>query len=339
MHKRTAARWTPMALLAIGVLCSALPEPVQAQEPVKAPSDPETIKKVLGLLKAASAHYDAKAYDKALPLYKEAYALYPDPAMLYRMGETAEAMGSLREAVGYYDKVAAALPDDPKVKTLVKRLPSLKSKVPPLITITSTPSGANVYKDSVTGDPIGSTPYEGEAQVGDVTYVLRMDGYETARRVVTHEPAGQQELAVTLQSSQVNEPSAGIEEPSPSGGSLRTIGYVTAGTGVALLATGGIFSLLQSSKTDEVNSFDKRGTQSPAQGRAQLQELKDQAESYHSTSLIFYVVGSLVTVAGAGVVAYDMMQSGQEPAAAQTGLRWGFELAPQGASVGISGQF
>lgn len=338
MYRRTAARWAWMALLTSGVLCSALPQPIQAQEPAKTPSDPETIKKVLGLLKAASAHYDAKAYDKAMPLYKEAYSLYPDPAMLYRIGETAEAMGSLREAVSYYDKVAAAMPEDPKVKTLIKRLPSLKSKVPPLITITSTPSGANVYRDSVTGDPIGSTPYEGEAKVGDVTYVLRLDGYETARRVVTHEPAGQQTLAVTLESNQVTDPSAGLEEPASSSGSMRTIGYVTAGTGVALLATGGVFSLLQSGKTDEVNSFDKR-SQSPAQGRAQLQELKDQAESYHSTSLIFYVVGSLVTVAGAGIVAYDMMQTGQEPATEQTKLRWGFELAPQGASVGISGQF
>lgn len=356
MDRREMTKLSAVALfmcLSSGFVVSLAPGAALAQQTTQpTPNDPATIKKVLGLLKQANAHYDAKAYDKAMPLYKEAYALYPDPAMLYRIGETAEAMGQLREAAGYYDKVVAAMPDDPKVATLAKRLPGLKAKVPPLIKLTSEPAGANVYKDNLSGEPIGSTPYEAEAKVGEAIYVLRRDGYETARRVVKHEPAGQQEIHVAMVpvEGQIKQPAVS-EAPSGPSKTLNRAGWITAGTGVALLGVGGVFSLLQSGKTDEVNSFDKRAAgRTPTQGRAELEDLKSQAEGYHTTSLIFYAVGGLAAAAGVGILAYDMTRTGQESAPSATAKRrstsspsatmsWGVELWPGGARVGVAGEF
>ena len=324
---------------ALVVCCASLLCAGQAQAQ-SAPSDPETVKKVLGLVKEANAHYDAKAYGKALPLYQEAYGIYPNPALMLRLGETHEALGQLREAVGYYDKVIQAEPEGEKVKALSERLPGLKAKVAPLIRIESSPGGADVYEGALSGDPIGRTPYEGESRVGEVTYIIRKDGYQVARRPVTHEPAGQQRVTVTL------EPSAAegvVELPATSstseGMSMGTVGWVTAGTGVALLITGGVFSLLQSGATDDVNSFDKRAPgQTPAQRRAELESLKDTAQGYHSTSLVFYVLGGLVTAAGAGILAYDAAQA--EAAAPQgASLRWGVDVSPQGGALSVSGQF
>ena len=82
-----------------------------------------------------------------------------------------------------------------------------------------------------------------------------------------------------------------------------------SGVGVAMLGAGVLFSVLQSSATNEVNNYDKRSSgRAPAQGRREIEDLKEDANDYYRNALIFYLAGGAVTTAGLGLLFYGLSQ-------------------------------
>ncbi len=307
--------------------------------------DKETIQQVLGLLKAANASYDAGRYEEALQGYEQAYGLYPDPKMLYRMGQTNERLGRKREAVRSYEEFVSKMPaNDANAITVAAQLPALKAEVKPLVRVSSTPSGANIYVGGLDRAPVGSTPYEAELEPGPTVFVVRRDGYAPARREVVLEPAGEVTLEVTLTpmgeaaSAAANKASSG-QDGLASKGTLTTGGWVLTGVGGALLITGGVFSLLQSQATDDVNSYNKRQPgRAPATMRAEVQDLKDTASSRHRAALTTYIAGGVIAAAGVGLLLYanGLPEEGDGPSA---GVTWQWGVADGGGWLGLSGQF
>ncbi len=330
-------------LVVVFVLC-AFGSVALAQE--KAKLDEQATKQMLGYIREANEFFDKAQWQSALELYKKAYALSPQPALLYRMGKCAEGAGKTREAIDYYSQFVEALPEKTVAKEVAAYLPQLKATLPPELKITSEPSNANVYVGSLESAPVGSTPYEGKLETGEVNVIVRLDGYKTFSKTYTFEGAGQETLNVTLEpKKEATEPLKPIVDngedkgTGSSGGKLKKIGYGVTGAGILLLAGGGAMTALQMRATDQVNSFDKNSSADPDGGRAELQGLKDDANGYWRNSMILYSAGGIVTVAGVGMVVMGMMKSGDSDQASSQALQLNFAVTPQGGSVGVFGSF
>lgn len=344
--KRTQPRSKVSGLLIMACLSVAAISVTaqQAQAQQKGELDEATTQQMLEYIRQANEFYDASNWGEAIELYKKAYALSPKPALLYRMGKASENKGDLRAAIGYYEQFVAALPDNDTARKVALSLPELKAKIPPTLAITSKPSNANVYIGSFEGSPVGSTPYEGEFAPGEVTVLVRADGYEPYTRTYTFEGAEEEVLEVTLVKKAVvatgQEIQAPVVEEPGSGKKLKAIGWTSTGLGLAMLGAGGVMSTLQMRATQQVNDYDRQGASDPAAGRREISELKDDANAYWRNAVIFYSVGSVLTAAGVGLVILGKSKDAQSDAAQNTNLTLQFGAAPgAGAHLGLSGSF
>ena len=326
-------------------------------------TDEKKTKKVLQLIRSGNDHYDNEEYEKAYGKYTEAYDLYPDPALLVRLGKTAEKLEKYRDAVMYYQKYIDANPKDQTARNLSKRLPDLKEKLPPLIRVESEPAGASIYRGEVTeANKLGETPGEVEVEPGKVTIIITKEGYSKVTKRLEVEKGSTTTLPVDLEEAEegrkvaetdaeesdrdvdtlpgddeVGEP-ADLDEPSEgkSDTNLAVWGYSTLGVGVATLATGTVFAVLTQGAESDVNNYDKRA---PGASRSELQDLKDQANSYYRASVVSFVAGGVLTATGAGILTYHFLTA-EDDGSKEASIRLNGGVMPgSGGWVGLSGRF
>lgn len=328
-----AHRLLLLAALFVSLICAS---PVYAQ----ASSDTETAAmKVLRLVKDANDEFDRGEFGDALRLYQDAYALYPEPVLLYRIGLSADKLGSKRRAVdAYLAFVDAAKSDDVKALEVTERIAELRATIPPLVTVTTTPAGADVTLNDVNGVVLGQTPNSFELPSNETTLVIRLTGYRVEKRPVTIANGDElsvdvelQKLSQLVQSDPPAEDDGGAGERG-GGLGLGGWGWVTTGVGVALLGTGATFAILTSTATSKVNDYDKRAADA---SRNELEDLKDRANSRHSTSIAAFVAGGVVTAVGVSLVLVDVLTSDDEGSAVAPTLGFG----QHGAWVGVGGRF
>ncbi len=299
--------------------------------------DTKTAGKVLRLVKDANDEFDRGEFDDALQLYQEAYDLYPDAVLLYRIGLSADKSGSLRRAVQAYEAfVAAAKSDNATAEQVTARIAELKAIIPPRLTLTSVPAGADVYLGDLESRSLGQTPGDFDLPAGPVDLLVRLDGYKLVKHSV--DLSNGESASADVQLEQL----VGLEQPDlikkpddTSGGGglgLGGWGWITTGVGVAALGTGVTFAILSSSATEEVNTYDKRA---PGASPAGLQALKDKANSRHSTSVALLVGGGVVTAVGVSLIVVDALMDDGESA----GLAPAVGVHQGGAWVGFTGRF
>lgn len=322
-----AHRLLMLATLVMSLLFSA---PLSAQGP-----DKETAAKVLRLVKDANDEFDRGEFADALSLYEEAYDLYPDAVLLYRIGLAADKAEKPRRAVEAYQAfVDAAKSDDATAKKVSERIAELRATMPPRVTVTSLPAGADVFVGSVDGPALGQTPGEFDVEQGKTKLAIRLKGYKVVLHELDLDYGATETVDIELEALEgLADSNVTPETPTDGGGgSLGTIGWVTTGVGVALIGTGAVFAVLTAGATSDVNDYDKR-----AEGatRAELDELKDKANSLHSTSVITFVAGGVVTAVGVSLIVVDMLT--KDDASARIAPTMG--IGQHGAWVGVGGRF
>lgn len=333
MGSRQAHRLLAVASLSLAVAFST---PAYAQDD---PSSEETAAKVLQMVKNANDEFDRGEYTDALEIYEEAYDLYPDPVLLYRIGLASEKSGDIRRAVDSYRAfVDASDDDDATAKRVAKKIPDLESQLAPLIMVRSTPDGADILLDEVDSEPIGTTPAELELSEGKQTVIVRLDGYRVVRRDVELENGQRETVDIELEkltklADVGDDDSAGETDGSSN---IGTWGWISAGTGVALLGTGVVFSVLTSSATADVNDYDKRA---PGASPEELDDLKSRAESLYDTSVATYIVGGVFTTIGAALLTVDYLANAKSGEGDETALRLHLAPTESGGWVGLSGRF
>lgn len=287
------------------------------------------VRRVLELIAQANDYFEAEAYSEALVAYKEAYAQYPDPSLLYRIGLTSERLNQNFDAVDYYARFIDAVPDDKTAKRVKERIDELRAQLPARYLIESNPSGATVYVGSSQNPAAGVTPAQVDVEPGAAVIVVDLEGYETEVRNLNAVRGEKSTLSLELREARVVvTPPPGATKPSE-GVNLATWGWVTTGLGVATLATGGVFSFLSMSTTDDVNSYDK---QAAGATREELNGMKDDAMFYYDTSIILYAAGGILTAAGATLLVIDLLSDDGHAS---------ITVSPTagGASVGFGGSF
>ncbi len=299
------------ALVVILVAMHAVPAfvPTAAAQP-KQKKDAETAKKVLQLIREGNAAFGEESYEQAFQKYEEAYELYPDPAILVRLGKTAEKLGNTREAIEYFNEFARLMPDDPAAKKLTARADELEEKLPTVVTVTTEPSGAEIYLTKAREASLGTTPADIELAPGTHTLYLKRKGFETASEEVEVEAGGEKEVSVTLTRAMIaedeDETNKSVEPIESESSSIGTYGYASLGVGLVTLATSGTFLYLKGVAEDDVNDYDKRA---PGASRRALQERKDDANAYYDTALVTGIAGGVLTATGVGLLGYHYMSA------------------------------
>ena len=321
---------------------SVAPVPLVAQSPAAKP-DKETAARVLQLIKEGNAAYKEERFDAAMRNYEQAYKLLPDPALLYRLGQTAERQGKPRVAIEYYERFVAALPaDEVARKVNEERLPALREKLPARLVVRSEPEGAQVRLGSATGRVVGTTPFEGEVPAGTERIVLTLGGFKPVEQSVSLSPDEEQVLDVTLARRSLSDAGdAELEVGDTNGGDLPSAtsnltawGLGTTLVGVGLLGVGGLFSGLQASATEDVNTYDK---QAPGATKEELERLKDEARANHTTATILYFSGGAIAAAGVGLLVWDLAGGGSDT---EGSIAVRPSVDPRGgAAVQIGGRF
>ena len=282
--------------------------------------DDQTAKEVLKLLRSGKKAYDAEDYETAYKRFQNAYEKWPRPAILVRLGKTAEELGKDKEAIGHYKAFLKEKPDSKLAEKIEGKLAALQKKQKPqktTVSLESKPGGAEVYLGAGDGKKLGRTPLETKLEVGEATLVLRLAGYEDVERSVTLKAGEKKTLEIQLEAEESDKtPEAqAMKEPPPEGTSgggagnaLGAFGWTSTFTGIAGIGTGVVFSLLKSQSVKDVNSYE-RGVSGAS--RSELDGMKSTAESQHRASLIAYSAGGAMTTLGVTMLIYHFASKGE----------------------------
>ncbi|MEW5741260.1 MAG: TonB-dependent receptor [Myxococcota bacterium] len=161
--------------------------------------------------------YSKRDYERALASYFLSYRLVPNRNVLFNIARCYEALDRFDEAYRYWNDlfVDPSLPADER-KDVKQALARLAPRVA-LVTITSTPPGADLYVDRKDLGSRGRTPQTIAVSPGAHTLLLELEGHRPAQMKVTAARGREVKQAVEL-SVIVGKV---VIEGSPAGASIR----------------------------------------------------------------------------------------------------------------------
>lgn len=142
--------------------------------------------------------YAKRDYDGALAAYFLSYRLVPNRNVLFNIARCYEALDRLDEAYRYWNDLSVdpSLPADER-KDVKQALARLSPKVA-LVTVTSTPPGADLYVDRKDLGSRGRTPQTLAVSPGTHTLVLELEGHRPAQVKVSAFKGREAKQAVEL---------------------------------------------------------------------------------------------------------------------------------------------
>ncbi|MFB6372981.1 MAG: PEGA domain-containing protein [Bradymonadaceae bacterium] len=322
-----------MCVLLVGLLLG--PAVGSAETPKSGEDiDEQTAKEVLQLLREGKKAYGNEEFEKAYEVFQKAYDKWPRPAILVRLGRTAEELGRKKEALKHYRSFLQEKPEADLADKIDKRVSELAAKLPATVHLTSKPSGAKVFKGKSTDEKVGETPVELEVDPGKYTWSIRLEGYRNTARTVEVSGGQHRKLNVELealgsQPELVGNKETEADSPSPkktetnTGSPLGAWGWGTSAVGLAGIGTGVVFTMLQGRAVKQANTYN-RGASGAT--RRELASLKSQARMHHRVALIAYSAGGALLATGTGLLLTHGLGSGTgKQSSARIGPRFGFD--------------
>jgi hypothetical protein len=181
------ASYVHLALIALLTLCALTAKSAHADSPQ-------------ALLRKGNSLFAAGDYVGAFAAFEQGYEQSKSPTPVFlrsmafcllKMYRHEEAKQLLREYLKKYPKAA----DRTRIDNTLKELEIV---VATKLSITTTPAGAEVYIDTLASNMRGKTPYEGTIKPGEHTVFLRLDGYQTATKLITVKPRATVKLDLPL---------------------------------------------------------------------------------------------------------------------------------------------
>jgi hypothetical protein len=290
----------------------------------------------------AQKQYEQKQYAAALELAREALEVSGSPnARLYvarslrELGRHAEAYEemslTLREASEMAQSEAKYAPTRDAAAAELALLQRKVGRV--IIALADPPPGARVElnDERVAGERLG---HPIAVMPGEIVVVATAEGAATIERKLVLAAGETRTLALAFSDSSRHAsgeppPAVGVEpatrdEPAPSGGALRTVGFVTVGVGVAGLAAFGIAGFMAKSEFDRLES--ECGSQRC--GDAKYADNVDRGKRLETVANIGLIVGAVGLLAGGTMILFGGPK--QKEGAELVVSPGGFELGYRG---------
>lgn len=166
------------------------------------------------LFKAGLALYDKADYKGALAMYERANKLFVSPQIEFNMALAREKMGQPALAAVHYERFlskADQLAYPRKVKAVKAKLAALRKKLA-TVTVSYATKGAAVDLD---GKPVGKTPlgHRLYRKPGEFRLTVKKDGYRLFQKSLRLGAGSHEEVKVTLEPMNRDEPSAPAADP------------------------------------------------------------------------------------------------------------------------------
>jgi hypothetical protein len=142
--------------------------------------------------------YRQARFQEALEAYSEALGHQRHPAFLFNIGQCHRQLGDHPKALFFFKLFLSEQPDAPNRAEVETRIRELELKVAEQareaarqgkLSVSSSPAGAEVFIDSVSGPPVARTPAVIQVKPGQRLVVLRKAGFRDVQRTVDV-PAG-----------------------------------------------------------------------------------------------------------------------------------------------------
>jgi len=189
-----------LSTLLVALLCLGPCWPAMAQESKPRPKlTQEQGRQLKRLIKAAKSAYNRGEFETALEKFRDAYDMYPHPDILYRIALCHERLGEDQEAVRYYRRFLAEVPDAPERPRIEKTIEVIESRIDKsALAVTTQPQGAVVYIDDEANGAAGYTPTELTLKPGNYKVIVTKDGYDPVEELVEISPGQTVELRYQL---------------------------------------------------------------------------------------------------------------------------------------------
>lgn len=217
----------------------------------------------------------------------------------------------------------------------------LEEKYAVTVKFRSEPDGADVFRESIDGEKLGTTPFEASFDPGSVTVAIDKPGYEPETRTIDLTVGEVNRVEFDLEQRRLSESDLTRGEPTDESEDARTTagpgGAWMWGTGIAGLAgigTGVVFTILQQGAESEIDEFD-RGA--PGTTREDLEGLRQKALGRHRASVIAYSAGGALTAVGLGMLFQRM--AGGSSKGEQAGVEVDIEAGPGRAGASLELDF
>lgn len=307
---------------------SALTVAPSAAHAQAAPSEADALKKAREQFGQALALQTGGDWAGALGLLKEVAAVRPTPQVRFNIALCEEKLGRLVAALGDYELASAdaqAQGADQVRQEVTGRLESLRSRIPRIVVQRG--EGADSAVISLDGVSLGDSVLNGPLPADPGPHVVEATaaGYLPFKQSFR---VSEQQTA-TIQVKLEPEPPKPVEAqalgPRASTSSLRTVGFVVGGAGVAsLLASGAMFYLRHTTISD----LDDKCGASRSSCPDSAQNDVDRGKLYTTLGNVTLAVGAVGLAVGATLVII-----GGHSAEQQASL----SLAPGAAGANVGG--
>jgi hypothetical protein len=300
MHLRSPKRWligSSLVLGLLGGLCGA-PATARAQAPS---TDADGLKRAREQFAQALALQTGGDWAGALALLKEVAAIKPTPQVRFNIALCEERLGLLVAALGDYELAgsdAQAQKADQVRQEVDARLESLRARVPRVVVKRG--EGADSATISLDGVSLGDSVLNSPLPVDPGPHVVEGAGagllpFKQAFRIAEQETLT---IEVKLQLPPLK-PEPLVVPPPPPPQTLRTVGFIIGGAGVAsLMASGAMFYLRHTTISD----LDKQCGADRMSCPDNAGNIIDRGQLYTTLGNVTLAVGALGLGVGATLV-------------------------------------
>jgi hypothetical protein len=269
--------------------------------------------------------YEQGKWQEAVGRLQEAEALYHSPVFVLYMARSLNRAGRLLEARDVYrrlssENIASSAPESWRQAQADgdTELSALEASMPRLIVVVhnATPATKIAIDDrgARAGDPVFVDPGQHR--------VVVVDGKLRREKLVTLRVGAPEEHLVF----ELPRPKGTRVAPEKSG--VYTPGLLLVGTGLAAMATGGVFGVLALNESADVRKNLPEGcigTDCLPRTRGEIEQRMQPAQDYATTADVLLISGAAVTTLG---VVLWILHSGSEPTATA-------QLSPRGGSLRV----
>jgi hypothetical protein len=271
----------------------------------------------------ALAFRDAR-YREAVANFLAADALVPSAALSYNIALAYDKLKETARALSFYRDYLRRRADGENSEEVAARIRALElelmKKGVQQLTVLSEPPGATLR---IEDEPVGRTPWTGEARPGEHRLTLTRKGHLPATRTVLLPAANAIDVRVRLEPEMPGAaagpplervvkkrlaltplPEPGPPPPPPSRSTV--VPWLTVGVGAAALAASGTFALLRQQSETEAES---------ALTEQQREKREDQADRYRTTSLVLLGTGGGLVLTGTALILFGGSSGDRLPAA------------------------
>lgn len=254
------------ALLAASATAAAQPAPRPA--PTSNQTDDQKRAEGKALYEQGLSYYNLGEFDQAIAAFRKSYELTQAPGLLFNIAQAFRLKKDYEQATYFYSTYLRLQPDAANRADVEARLAEMQQALEDQKKLEKKP-------------PIGTISPEGTPST------------TTPRTTVTTPPPTVTSPPVVTTPSMPSGESP-HDDVAPPGKSLKTAGYVTAGTGAAIVITGLVFgSMAKSAETDLNKLSTNMGTWTAAE-----QAKYDTGKRDNTIAIISFVVGGAAIATG-----------------------------------------